>query len=50
MKKKKKRGGSEGIFLVFHFLSKALSREDSITGEGGFPFCKTEREYRESEA
>ena len=21
------------------FLSKGLSREDSITGEGGFPFC-----------
>ena len=39
-----------GFFLFFHFLSKALSREDSITGEGGFPFCKTGREYRESEA
>ena len=40
VKKRNKRGGSEGIgFLVFHSLSKGLPREDSITGEGGFPFC-----------
>ena len=26
-------------FWFFHFLSKGLPREDSITGEGGFPFC-----------
>ena len=39
VKKRNKRGVSEGFgFLVFHFLSKGLSREDSITGEGGFPF------------
>ena len=39
-KKRNKRGVSEGFgFLVFHFLSKGLSREESITGEGGFPFC-----------
>ena len=50
MKKRNEREGSEGFgFLVFHFLSKALSRENSITGEGGFPFCKIGREYRESE-
>ena len=40
VKKKNKRGGSEGIFcFFFHFLSKGLPREDSITGEGGFPLC-----------
>ena len=48
MKKQERRFRGVG-FLVFHFLSKGLSREDSITGEGGFPFCKTEREYRKSE-
>ena len=49
VKKRNKRGGSGGFgFLVFHFLSKGLSREDSITGEEGFPFCKTgERVSRE---
>ena len=26
-------------FSCFSFLSKGLLREDSITGEGGFPFC-----------
>ena len=26
-------------FSCFLFLSKGLPREDSITGEGGFPFC-----------
>ena len=36
--KQKRRFRGVG-FLVFHFLSKGLSREDSITGEGGFPFC-----------
>ena len=51
VKKRNQREGSEGVwfFLFFHFLSKASSREDSIAGEGGFPFCKTERENRESE-
>ena len=39
VKKKNKRGGSEGIFCFFHFLSKGVSREESITGEGGFSFC-----------
>ena len=40
VKKRNKRGGSEGFgFLVFHFLSKGSSREDNVTGEGGFPFC-----------
>ena len=47
MKKQERRFRED--FLVFHFLSKALSREDSIAGEGGFPFCKIERENRESE-
>ena len=40
VKKRNKRGGSEVFgFLVFHFLSKGSSREDNVTGEGGFPFC-----------
>ena len=43
VKKKQERKFRE----FFHFLSKALSREDSIAGEGGFPFCKIERENRE---
>ena len=39
MKKRNEREGSEGFgFLVFHFLSKALSRENIITGEGDFLF------------
>ena len=35
------------VLVFFLFLSKGLPREDSITGEGGFPFCKTERESTE---
>ena len=33
--------------VFFHFLSKTLSRENTVIGEGGFPFCKIERENRE---
>ena len=33
--------------FFFHFLSKTLSRENTVIGEGGFPFCKIERENRE---
>ena len=41
MKKKNERGGSEGFgFLVFSFLSKGVSRENIITGEGDFLFFK----------
>ena len=37
-----------GVFLVFHFLSKGVSRENIITGEGDFPFFqKGERGSRE---
>ena len=36
--------------VFFHFLSKALSRENTVTGEGEvFLFIKIGREYRESE-
>ena len=49
LKVKKQERRFREDFLVFYFLSKALSREDSIAGDGGFPFCKTERENRESE-
>ena len=39
MKKRNEREGSEGFgFLVFYFLSKGETRENTVTGEGGFPF------------
>ena len=39
VKKRNEREGSEGFgFLVFHFLSKGVPRENTVTGEGGFPF------------
>ena len=39
VKKRNEREGSEGFgFLVFHFLSKGVPRENIVTGEGGFPF------------
>ena len=39
VKKRNEREGSEGFgFLVFHFLSKGVLRENIVTGEGGFPF------------
>ena len=39
VKKRNEREGSEGFgFLVFHFLSKGETRENTVTGEGGFPF------------
>ena len=51
VKKRNKRGVSEGFgFLVFHFLSKGVSRKNIITGEGDFPFFQRGREDRESEA
>ena len=25
--------------VFFHFLSKTLSRQNTVIGEGGFPFC-----------
>ena len=31
--------------VFFHFLSKALSRENTVIGEWGFPLCKIGREY-----
>ena len=49
LKRRNKRGVSEGIFLFFiFFLSKGVSRENIITGEGDFLFFErgesTERE------
>ena len=39
VKKRNEREGSEGFgFLVLHFLSKGVPRENTVTGEGGFPF------------
>ena len=46
MKKKQERKFREFSFI---FLSKALSREDTVIGEWGFPLCKIGRKYRESE-
>ena len=48
VKKRNKGGGSEGIgFLVFHFLSKGVSRENIIIGEGDFLFLNGGRVSRE---
>ena len=46
MKKKQGRKFREFSFI---FLSKALSRENTVIWEWGFPLCKIGREYRESE-
>ena len=46
MKKKQERKFREFSFI---FLSKALSREDTVIGEWGFLLCKIGREHRESE-
>ena len=42
VKKRNERGGSEGLlFLFFSFLSKGVTRENILTGEGGsFFFVK----------
>ena len=43
VKKRNEREGSEGflvLFSCFSFLSKGVSRENIITGEGDFPFFK----------
>ena len=44
VKKKQERKFREFSFI---FLSKALSRENTVIGEWGFPLCKIERENRE---
>ena len=41
VKKRNERGSSEGlVFLFFHFLSKGVTRENILAGEGGSFFVK----------